>query len=105
MGVGTEKGVVFIDLPLIMITEQDLSALNSRPAQVRALVHRESKVWSPETVEDIRLRSSIKACSNGNSVLLVVNLGSLTSAEYSSIMLIPAKKRIIERVEPSNIPW
>ena len=96
---------MFIDLPLIMIIEQDLSALNSRPAQVRAVVHRESKVWAPETVEDIRLRSSIKACSNGNSVLLVVNLGTLTSAEYSSIMLIPAKKRIIERVERANIPW
>ena len=34
-----------------MIIEQDLSALNSRPAQVRAVVHRESKVWAPETVE------------------------------------------------------
>ena len=35
----TEKGVVFIDLPLIMSIERDLSALNSRPAQVRAVVH------------------------------------------------------------------
>ena len=40
----TEKGVVFIDLPLIMTIERDLSALNSRPAQVRAVMHRESKV-------------------------------------------------------------
>ena len=88
---------MFIDLPLIMTIEQDLSALNSRPAQVRAVVHRESKVWAPETVEDIRLRSSIKARSKGNSVLLVVNLRTLTCAEYSSIMFIPAKKRIIYR--------
>ena len=40
----TEKGVVFIDLPLTMTIERDLSALNSRPAQVKAVVHRESKV-------------------------------------------------------------
>ena len=53
----TEKGVEFMDLPLIMTIEQDLSALNSRPAQVRAVVQGESKVWAPETVEDIRLRS------------------------------------------------
>ena len=45
-----------IDLPLIMIIERDLLSLNSRPAQVRAVVHRESIVWTPETVEDIRLR-------------------------------------------------
>ena len=92
-----------MDLPLIMTIEQDLSAQNSRPVQVRGDVHRESKVWVPETVEDIRLRSSIKACSKGNSVLLVVNLGTLTRTEYSSIMFIPAKKRVIERVQPANI--
>ena len=40
----TEKSVVFIDLPLTMTTERDLSALNSRQAQVKAVMHRESKV-------------------------------------------------------------
>ena len=65
-----------------MTIEQDLSALNSRPAQVRAVVHRESKVWAPETVEDIRHRSSIKSRNKDNSVLLVVNVGTLTCAEY-----------------------
>ena len=59
----TEKGVVFIDLPLAMTTEHDLLALNSRPAQVRAVMHQERKVWAPETVEDIRLRSSMKTQS------------------------------------------
>ena len=81
-----------------------MSALNARPALIRAVVHRESKVWAPETVEDIRLRSSMKARSKGNSVLLVVNLGTLTWKEYFSIVFILAKKRIIERVEPANIP-
>ena len=68
-----EKGVVFIDLPLTMTIERALSVLNSRPAQLRAVMHREGRVWPPETVEDIRLRSSIKARSKGNTVLLVVN--------------------------------
>ena len=35
----TEKGAVFIDLPLRITTERDLSALNSRPAQVKAVMH------------------------------------------------------------------
>ena len=35
----TKKGVVFIDLPLIVTIERDLSALNSRPAQVGAVGH------------------------------------------------------------------
>ena len=69
----TETGVGFIDLPLIMTIEWDLSALNSRPAQVRAVMHWESRVWLPETVEDIRLRSSMKGRNKGNAVLLVVN--------------------------------
>ena len=59
----TEKGFVFIDLALTMTIEHDLSALNSRPAKFRAVMHRESRVWTPETVEDLRLRSSMKARS------------------------------------------
>ena len=35
---------VFIDLPLTTTIERDLSALNSRPAQVKTVMHRESKV-------------------------------------------------------------
>ena len=34
----TEKGVVFIDLPLTM-TEHGFPALNSRPAQVKTVMH------------------------------------------------------------------
>ena len=88
-----------MDLPLILTIKQDLSALNSRPAQVTAVVHQESKFWTAETVEDIKFRSSMKAHNKGNLVLLVVNIGTLTCK-----MLIPAKKRIIERVQSANIP-
>ena len=100
----TEKSVAFIDLRLIMTTERDLSALNCRPAQVSTVIHLESKVWGPETVEDRRLRSSRKAHSKGKAVLFVVNLGTLAFTEYSSMMFIPTNKRIIERVEPAKIP-
>ena len=93
----TEKGVVFIDLPLTMTTQRDCQF-------VRAVMHQESKVWAPETLADIRLRSSMKACSNGNVVLLVVNLETLACIEYSRMMFIPAKKRIMERVQPAKIP-
>ena len=40
----TGKGVMFIDLPLTMTMERDLSALNSRPAQVKAVMHQENKL-------------------------------------------------------------
>ena len=50
-----------MDLTWIMTIERDLSVLNSRPGQVRAVVQQESKVWTPESVEHIRLRSSMKA--------------------------------------------
>ena len=99
-----EKGNVFINLPLTMTIDQDLSALNSRPVQVRAVMHQESRVWLPETVEDIALRSSMQAHSKNNAVLLVVNRGTLACSEYSSMMFIPAKKRITERVQPAKIP-
>ena len=79
-----------------------MSALNSRPAQVTAVMHQESKVYAAETVEDIRLRSFMKACSK-DEVLLVVNLGTLSCIEYSSTMVIPVKKRIIKRVQPAKI--
>ena len=51
----TEKGVLFIDLPFTMTIEHDLSVLNSRPAQVKAIMLRESKVSAPETLVSLGL--------------------------------------------------
>ena len=65
----TEKGVVFIDLPLMITMLLDLSALKVRPAQFRAIVQWESKVFAPLIVEDIMFRSSIKALIGGNEIL------------------------------------
>ena len=61
LGDETEKGVVFIDLPLMITMLLDLSALKVRPAQFRAIAQRESKVFPPQIVEDIMFRSSMKA--------------------------------------------
>ena len=58
----TEKDVVFIELTLTTTIEQDLLSLNSRPLQIRAFMHRKSKVLAPETAVDISLRSPMKAC-------------------------------------------
>ena len=95
----TKKEVVIIDLTLIMTTKHDLSALI---CQVRAVMRQECKVWAPETVDDIRLTSSMKVRSKGNMVFLVVNLESLACNEYSSMMFIPVQKRITDRVQPAE---
>ena len=69
LGDETEKGVVFIDLPLKITILLDLSALKVRPAQFRAIVQRENKVFAPQIVEDIMFRSSMKALIGGNAIL------------------------------------
>ena len=95
----TEKGVVFIDLRFMITMLLDLSALKVRPAHFRAIVQRESKVFAPQTVEDIMFRSSMKALIGGNETLFIWNWGVVATKEYSRIMVIPAKKSIIDRVQ------
>ena len=99
----TEKGVVFIDFPFMMTMLLDLSALKDRPAHFRAIVQWESKVFAPHTVEDIMFRSSMKALIGGNKILFRWNCGVVATKEYSRIMFIPAKKSIIDRVQPATI--
>ena len=69
LGNETEKGVVFIDLPLMITMLLDLSALKVRPTHFRAIVQRESKVFSSQIVEDIMFRSSMKAFIGANEIL------------------------------------
>ena len=69
IGDETEKGVVFIDLPLMITMLLDLSALKVRPVECRATVQRESKVFTPQIVEDIMFRSPMKALIGGNEIL------------------------------------
>ena len=65
----TEKGIVFIDLLLMMTMLLDLSALTVRPGQFTAIVQQESKVFAPQIVEDIMFKSSMKALMGGNKIL------------------------------------
>ena len=81
----------------------DLSALKVRPAQFRAIVQRESKVFAPQIVEDIIFRSSMKALIGGNEILFRWNCGVVATKEYSRIMFIPTKRSIIDRVEPEKV--
>ena len=53
LGDETEKGVVFIDLPLMITMLLDLAAVKVRPAHFKAIVRWESKVFAPQIVEDI----------------------------------------------------
>ena len=69
LGNETEKGVVFIDLPLMITMLLDLSALNVRSAPFRAIEQRKSKVFAPQIVEDIMSRSSMKTLICGNEIL------------------------------------
>ena len=48
LGDETEKGVVFIDLPLMKTMLPDLSALKVRPAHFRAIVQWKSKDFATQ---------------------------------------------------------
>ena len=69
LGDETEKGVVVIDLLLMVTMLLDLAALKVRPAPFRAIVQRESKVFAPQIVKGIMFRSSMKALIGGNEIL------------------------------------
>ena len=55
VGDETERGVVFIDRPLMITKLPDLSALEVRPTHFRAIVQRESKVLLLQIVETLCL--------------------------------------------------
>ena len=84
LGDETEKGVVFIDLPLMITMLLDLSALKVRPAHFRAIVQRESKAFAP----------SMMALIGGNKISFTWKCGVVATKEYSRIMFISAKKAL-----------
>ena len=102
VGDETEKEVVFIDLPFMITMLLDLSPLKVRPAHFRSIVQWESKVLALEIVEEM-FRSSMKALTGGKNILFKWNSGVVATKEHSRIIFIPAKKRIINRVQPAKI--
>ena len=104
-GLEALKGVLLSDLPLITTKLRDFSARKSIPAHLRAVAHLSRRDWAPETVEDIKLISSMKALIKGRDNLLeVIKLGAGESSVYSRIILMPAKNKIMDRVQPAKIP-
>ena len=93
LGDEREKGVVFIDLTLMITMLLGLSTLKVRPVQFRAIVQQESKVFAPRIVEDIMFRSSMKALIGGKKVLFKWNCGaniviiSMTSSHWYALVL------------------
>ena len=69
LGDETEKGIVFIDLSLMITMLPHLSALKVRLAQFRAIVEWESKVFAPQILEDIMFRPFMKALIGGKKIL------------------------------------
>lgn len=75
------------------------------PAHFKAVMHLERRFCAPETEDDIRLMSSIKSLTSGRDTFLQdTKLGAGARTVYSSMMLMPAKNKIIERVQPAKIP-
>ena len=81
--------------PFIITMLRDLSHLKSIPAHFKA-----------ETDSDIKSMSSIKALIKGRVVLEeVTKFGALHVLVYSMMTFIPARKRMIETVQPAKIPF
>ena len=98
------KGVQFNDFPLRMTILCDLCVRKVIPAHSKAVAHRDKRFWAPETEEDIRLISSMKALINGSETLLeLIKQGAEDKRVYSRIMLMPAKNKIMDSVQPANI--
>ena len=88
-----KRSIWYIDLPLIITMILDLLALKVRSAQFRAIADWESKVFAPQIVEDIMVRSSMKTLIGGNEILFWLNCCVVATKESSGIVFIPAKKK------------
>ena len=104
-GSETQKGELFSDLPFLIMKLRDLSARNTIPARCRAVAHLARSVGAPETEEDIKFTSSIKALTKGSDTLLeVTKWGAQATRTYSKMIFIPAKNKMTESVQPAKIP-
>ena len=56
------------DIDVSIIQPKNLAG-QVRPAQFRAIVQQEAKVFAPQIVEDIMFRSSMKSLIGGNKIL------------------------------------
>ena len=75
------------------------------PAQVSAVVQHESRSLAPATEDDIKLISSMKVLTKGRETLPeYMKHGAFDNIAYSMMTLIPAKKRMTDKLQPPKIP-
>ena len=74
------------------------------PPQVSVVVERESRSLAPATEDDIKVISSMKALTKDRETFPeYMKHGGFDNVRYS-MTLIPAKKRIMDKVQPAKIP-
>ena len=75
------------------------------PAQVSAVVQHESWSLAPSTEDDIKPISSMKAPTKGRETFPeYMNGGAFDNIAYSMMTLVPAKERMIDKVQHAKIP-
>ena len=75
------------------------------PAQVSAIVKCESRLLAPSTEDEIKLISSMKTLTKGRETFPeYMKHSAFDNIAYSMMTLIPAKKRIMDKVQPVKIP-
>ena len=92
------KGEEFIQRPLMMTIDLDLSGRNSIPAHSKAVEQRSKRVEAAGTEQAKRFRSSIKALIKGNLVELTAYSFTGSERAYSMTTFIPTRNKIIESV-------
>ena len=94
-----------MDFPFIITKLRDLSARNAIPAYLRAVAHLSRSDSVPDTEDDTKLIPSINALIKGRETLFeVMKLGAEVTRVYSIMIFMPARKRIMESVQPAKIP-
>ena len=74
-------------------------------AEVSTAVQCESRLLAPPTEDDIKLLSSMKALIKGRETFPEnMKHGAFDNIAYSMMTLVPAEKRMMDKVQPAYIP-
>ena len=73
--------------------------------QVSAVVQRESRSLAPATEDDIKFTSFMKALTKGRETFPeYMKHGAFDNITYSMMTLVPAKKKMMDKVQPAKMP-
>ena len=74
------------------------------PPQVSVVAQHESRSLAPATEDDTKLISSMKALTKGREPFPeYMTQGAFDNIAYSMMTFIPAKKRMMDKVQPAKI--